>query len=281
MSMKKSISYWSFEGGLEGKKDIEECFREAAGSGFEAVELAVSNAGELTTETTERECREILKKAQREGVEISSLASGLFWDYPLTDGDPQMTAQGKKIALKMLEIASRLELDTVLIVPGAVDVFFREDFRPVRYDVVYERSQKALEGLLPAAEKYGVCLGIENVWNKFLLSPLEMCDFVDGFGSEYLRVYFDVGNVLLLGYPEHWIQILGERIRKVHLKDFRVSAGTAEGFCDLLEGDVNWRAVMRALEEIGYDGHLTAEMVPPEPGVVRKTSKAMDDILRM
>ncbi len=279
--MKKSISYWSFEGGLEGTKDIGECFREAKDAGYEAVELAVGPEGEITPETGEKDCIKILDQAQNAGIEISSLASGLFWEYPLTDNSPEKAAEGKRIAARMLEIASWLELDTVLVIPGAVDIFFNPDFQPVPYDRVYDRSVAALKELLPAAEKHKVCMGIENVWNKFLLSPLEMRDFLDSFESEYIGSYFDVGNVMLFGYPEHWINILGERIKKVHLKDFKTSVGTAEGFCDLTEGDVDWPAVMSALNGIGYDGYLTAEMVPPHPGVVSKTSPAMDNILSL
>ncbi len=279
--MKKSISYWSFEGGLDGAKDIGQCFREAGEAGYDAVELALSAAGELTEDTTEEECGEILEKARNAGVEISSLASGLFWDYPMTDDDPRTAARGRDIAAKMLQIASWLGLDTVLVIPGAVDVFFLPGFQSVPYDVVYERAVKALEELVPVAEKHRVCLGIENVWNKFLLSPLEMRGFVDRFRSDYLGVYFDVGNVLLFGYPEDWIRILGDRIKKVHLKDFDTSVGTADGFCDLLEGDVDWKAVMDALREVGYGSYLTAEMVPPAPGIVEKTSTAMDRILAL
>ena len=279
--MKKSISYWSFDGGLDGTKDIGECFAEAVQAGYDAVELALSAQGELTAGTTQEECRRILQKAEDADVEISSLATGLFWDHPLTSDDPETAAAGREIAVKLLEVASWLELDTVLVVPGAVDVFFLPDFKPVSYDVVYDRAVEAMEELVPVAEKFGVCIGLENVWNKFLLSPLEMRDFVDRFGSNYLGVYFDVGNVLLYGYPQHWIRILGERIKKVHLKDFRASVGTAEGFCDLLDGDVDWQAVMDALTDTGYDGYLTAEMVPPTPGIVERTSPAIDKILAM
>ena len=277
--MKKCISYWSFEGGLEGEKDIGECFHEAKEAGYDAVELAVAESGELTTETREQECKEILKKAGDAGIEVSSLATGLFWDYSLTDDDPQIAEKAQGVVRKMLQIAAWLELDTILVVPGAVHVFFLPDSQPLRYDIVYERSKKALEELVPAAEKLQVAIGIENVWNKSLLRPLEMRDFVDQFGSDYLGVYFDVGNVLLFGYPEHWIEILGHRIKKVHLKDFKTSLGTAEGFCDLTEGDVNWKAVMQSLGNIGYDSYLTAEMVPPTPGIVQKTSPAIDTIM--
>src|SRR5690606_16928419 len=104
----------------------------------------------------------------------------------------------------------------------------------------------------------GVQVCVENVWNKFLLSPLEMRGFLDGLKSSSVGSYFDVGNVLATGYPEHWIQLLGSRIKRVHFKDYRRAVGTADGFCDLLSGDVNWPGVVSALCSIGYDGWVTA-----------------------
>jgi len=125
-----------------------------------------------------------------------------------------------------------------------------------------------------------VALCIENVWNKFLLSPLEMRDFIDSFNSEMVGAYFDVGNVLLTGYPEHWIRILESRIKRVHVKDFRRSVGTVDGFVDLLEGDVDFQAVKEALSDIGYDGYVTAEMLPFEPGRPEETAQAMKEIFK-
>jgi len=160
-----------------------------------------------------------------------------------------------------------------------VDIFFRSDFKPISYDVVYERSLKVMRELAPHAENYRVAIGVENVWNKFLLSPLEMRDFVDRVGSDYIGVYFDVGNILLFGFPEQWIRILGKRIKKIHLKDFKKSIGTVNGFCDLTEGDVNWKEVIKALKEVGYDSYLTAEIMPYTPDLLEKASRAMDRIL--
>lgn len=279
--MKKSISYWSFEGGLEGTKDIKQCFQEAKRKGFDAVELAVGEKGELTLQTDERECRKIPSYAQEIGIQISSLATGLYWGYSLTDDRKEIREKAKEITLKMLQLASWLKLDAILVVPGAVDVFFNPKSPVVSYDVVYQRSLEVLKELAPQAEKLKVCIAIENVWNKFLLSPLEMRDFIDKVGSPYVGVYFDVGNILLTGYPEQWIKILGKRIKRVHFKDFKKSVGTAEGFCDLLEGDVNWPAVMQAFREIGYDGFVTAEMMPSRKDLLEVTSRAMDKILKM
>jgi hexulose-6-phosphate isomerase len=131
------------------------------------------------------------------------------------------------------------------------------------------------------ATKVSICL--ENVWNKFLLSPLEMRDFIDKINSPYVGVYLDVGNVIYTGYPEHWIRILGKRIKKVHFKDFRRKVGTLEGFVDLLAGDVNFPEVMQAFKEVGYDDYVTAEMIPNYTHytnqIIYNTSKSMDRIL--
>ena len=273
--MKKSINYWSFEGG----KPLAEAFGEAKEKGFEAVEVCMGDAGDLTPETTEDECKAIKKEAEKAGVEIASVATGLYWQYSLTDDREEVREKARGITRSLIERAAWLGVDAVLVVPGAVDIFFKPDAPAVPYDVVWKRSLEALQELAPFAEKAGVAIGVENVWNKFLLSPLEMRSFVDEIKSDYVGVYFDVGNVILFGYPEQWIRILGDRIKRVHIKDFKRSVATAKGFCDLLEGDVNWPEVMKALKEIGYDGYITAEMMPWRPDLLDVTSKAMDKIL--
>lgn len=171
-------------------------------------------------------------------------------------------------------------MDAYLLVPGAVDVFFLPDAEVVPYEVCYERAIDFVSKLIPTAEKTGVSICIENVWNKFLLSPLEMRNFIDSFGSKKIGSYFDVGNVLLTGYPDQWIKILGSHIKRVHIKDFKLSVGTAEGFVDLLEGDVDFEAVKKALAEVGYDGYVTAEMLPFEPGRPEKTAEVMKKIFK-
>jgi hexulose-6-phosphate isomerase len=146
-----------------------------------------------------------------------------------------------------------LGVDTILVVPGLVTP-------EVGYVEAYERAAEALNELKDDAKKYGVCIGVENVWNKMLVSPLEMAKFIDDINSEYVQAYFDIGNVLLFSYPEHWIRALGSRIRKVHVKDFRTNCGNFDGFVDLLCGDVNFPAVTKALDEVGYDGYVIAEI---------------------
>lgn len=278
--MKISASYWMFEGGLEAKKPIAEAMQEAKELGFDAIELAVAGQGVLTDQATQAQCEDIVAAAQKIGIEISSVASGESWTYSPTANDPEHRARIINFTRKALQITKWLGTDAYLFVPGAVDVFFLPDAEVIAYDVCYQRACEALRQILPSAEETGVAICIENVWNKFLLSPLEMRDFIDSFKSEMVRAYFDVGNVLLIGYPEQWIRILGKQIKRVHVKDFKRSIGTAEGFVDLLEGDVNFQTVKEALAEIGYDGYVTAELLPFQPGRPEKTAQAMKEIFK-
>ncbi len=283
--MKKSINYWSFAERLASgsKMSLEDCMQLAKKAGFEAIELALAEEGELSLNSTRRDVEKIVETAEEVGIELSSLATGLFWDYSLSSSNDKVKDKAKAIVKKMLELASCLGVDTILVVPGDVDVFFKPEAEIVPYDVAYQRSFESLRECLATAEKYKVNIGIENVWNKFLLSPLEMRDFIDKLGSDYLGAYFDVGNTLLTGYPEQWIRILGKRIKKVHIKDFKGAIGNINGFCDLLEGDVDWTEVMKALREIGYNDYITAEILPPysqhPEALIYNTSKSMDFIL--
>ena len=276
--MKISASYWMFEGGLEAEKSISEAMQEAKDLGFDAIELAIAGKGVLTHQTTRAQCEDIAAAAKKIGIEISSVACGESWTCSPTANDPDTRKRIIEFTQKALQIAKWLGTDAYLFVPGAVDVFFLPDAEVIPYDVCYERAREAIRLILPSAKETGVAICIENVWNKFLLSPLEMRDFIDSFETEMVGAYFDVGNVLLTGYPEQWIRILGERIKRVHVKDFKRSVGTVEGFVDLLEGDVNFKMVKEALFDIGYDGYVTAELLPFEPGRSEKTAQAMKKI---
>ncbi|NIP26640.1 MAG: TIM barrel protein [Phycisphaerae bacterium] len=278
--MKISASYWMFEGGLEATKPIAEAMQEAKDLGFEAIELAIGSKGVLTEKTTQAECEEIVATSQKIGIEISSIASGESWGCSPTANDDETRAKIIDFTRKALQVTKWLGTDAYLFVPGAVDVFFLPDAEVIPYDVCYERAEDAIKQLLSAAEETGVTICVENVWNKFLLSPLEMRDFIDSFNSQMIGAYFDVGNVLLTGYPDHWIRILGERIKRVHVKDFKLSVGTVEGFVDLLEGDVDFEEVKKALADVVYDGYITAELLPFEPGRPEKTAQAMKKIFK-
>jgi L-ribulose-5-phosphate 3-epimerase len=277
--MKKGINIWSFA----ENHSIETCMRIAKHSGYDGIELALSESGELHLETTEREALHYKRLANEIGIDITSLASGLYWQYSFTSANLDNRQKAYEIAVRQIELAAMLELDTVLIIPGAVGVDFITDHEVVAYDRAYELALEAVGRLAKVAEAHKVSIGLENVWNKFLLSPLEFRSFIDNINSDYLGAYLDVGNVIVNGYPEHWISILGRRIRKVHFKDYRRAAGGLHGFVDLLAGDVNYPEVVRHLRKIEYDDYVIAEMIPPyvhhTDQIIANTSAAMDVIL--
>ncbi|AIE85957.1 sugar phosphate isomerase/epimerase family protein [Fimbriimonas ginsengisoli] len=280
----KSINYWSFPGGLAGNLEPVEAAKMAKAAGFEAIELCVGDAGTaLGVDATDAQVAEIRKQVEALGLTVPSVASGLYWSRALADADPAARAQAADDLRAMIRISAGLGAKTLLTIPGAVEVFFLPD-RPVQpYDEVLRYATEGLRAVLPTAAEFKVRLGIENVWNRFLLSPTEMAAFIDGFQSEWIGAYFDVANVLAFGFPEQWLRILDKRVVGVHFKDFRRAVGTIEGFVDLLEGDVDWPAVTAALTEIGYQGPVAAEMIPgyrhfPEIRIAN-TSRAMDAIL--
>jgi len=281
--MKKAINCRAFS----PEMSIRKCLELAKKAGFVGLEINMDEAGEITLNSTKKQMEEIAKSARELGVELTSLCTKeFFFRYSLTDNDSNMRKRAKKGARKMLELASYVGIDTVLIVPGSVDAPAHYSLSPVSYDTAYQRSLESLKELLPTAEKYEVNMSIETIlWNKFLLSPLEMRDFADKLGSKFISIYFDTGNVRPFGYPEHWIRILGQRIRRVHIKEFKEGTGHNPFLScgGLLEGDVNWPEVMEALEEVGYDGYLIAEPLVPlaryPDYLIYQTSAAMDRIL--
>lgn len=271
--MLKGINQWCYPDGTS----LEKIFEYSYEAGFEAVELNVYEEGGigLTMETAAQEAAAIVKMAEKYGLKLPSLSTGLLWKAPLSSPDENVREKGRSIVKKQIELAEAMGIDTVLVVPGVVN-------EETSYAECYERSQIELRKLAAFAEEKKVHIGIENVWNKFLLSPLEMARYIDEIESQYAGAYFDVGNVLQFGYPEQWIRILNDRIRKVHVKDFRTSIGNITGFVSLLAGDVNWAAVMKALKEIKYDDVLTAELSPyliaPQE-LANDTARQMDVIL--
>ena len=279
----KSVNYWSYPGGLDGTLSLHDFFKKAKRDGFEAVEVAIGDSGELALDADEASCRELRKQAEDMGLKIPSAASGLYWAYSLASAEKADRERARHALERMLEISSWFGAKTLLTIPGAVDVFFLPEREAQPYDEVLAYATEGLRSVLGIAEQFGVRMGIENVWNRFLLSPTEMAAFLDSFDSPWIGSYMDVANVLPFGYPEQWLRILGKRIVGIHFKDYRRAVGTAEGFVDLLEGDVNWPEVVKAIGEIGYQGPVACEMLPlykhyPEVRV-QNASRAMDAIL--
>lgn len=277
--MKKGINIWSFP-----EAPLAKSFALAKDAGFDGVEVGLLSEGEISLQSTERDLLAVRQSAKDSGIELYSVATGLYWEHWLTDDDPCAREKAKNVVRRHLEVAKLLGCDTILVVPGSVHAEFASPGKVVDYEDAYKRSLAAFWELKEDAERLQVNIGIENVWNQFLVSPLEMRDFIDRIDSPYVGSYFDVGNVLFNGHPEHWIKILGSRIKKVHFKDYRIAAGGLHGFVDLLAGDVDYPAVMRALETVGYDGWVSAEMIPNyrhyTETIIYNTSNAMDRILR-
>ena len=276
--MKKGINIWSFPQGT-----IKDSLILAKKAGYEGEELALNGEGELSMQSTEAEIKQVKAMADDMGLVLYSLSCGLCWDYRLSDDDPTMRQKAKDMIKKQLETAKILGADTILVIPGVVNVEFSMPEKKVAYDVVYNRALEGLNELKANAERLKVNIGLENVWNKFLLSPMEMRDFIDKIGSAYVGSYLDIGNTMYCGYPEDWVRILGNRIKKIHFKDYRMAAGGLHGFVDLLAGDVDYPEVVKALNEIGYEDWVSAEMIPNykhhTDAIIYNTSYAMDRIL--
>ena len=238
-------------------------FKLAREVGFEDLECG--------TITEPRVAEEIKQAAEASGLRIHSVMNQAHWKYPLSSSDPAVVAESIKGMETSLQNAQLWGADTVLLVPAVVNA-------QTRYQDAWTRSQQHIRKLLPLAAKLKVVIAIENVWNKFLLSPLEMARYVDEFKSPWVRAYLDVGNMVLFGFPQDWIRTLGRRIVKVHLKDFRFQKMQAE-FTPLREGAIEWPEVHKALAEIGFTGTATVELPGGDEAYLREVSRRVDLIL--
>lgn len=282
--MKKSINMWALP--YPEKMSLDDCLALLRDAGFEGVELNYAEKGELSVESSLQEVEAIGRKVRSYGLEVSGLCSFLFWPYPLTSNDRKRRERGLQLAHKMIDVANALGTENLLVVPGAVYIPWAPEPEPVPNDLCWERAKRAVEDLIPHAERRGVYLNIENIFaNGFLCSPQEMVEFVDSFGSPWVRVHFDIGNIAQYQFPEHWIRILGSRIKNVHLKEFnrRLGIFSLDAFRPLLDGTTNWPAVMEELDRAGYRGWLTFEYFRPfehwPEVLVYQTSMAMDRML--
>lgn len=269
--MKKSINRWTFPAELP----LSAIAKAVQSAGFEAFEPALNLTGELAVTTDEAACRRLGDQIREAGLEVASLACGLFWEASYTSPEPADRARARDWTIAGLDRAQWLGTDVLLVVPGLVSHFGRPTKMITGYGDALSLAYEALRDLAPRAEERGVIIAIENVWNGFLLSPVEMRDLIDRVNSPFVQAYFDVGNVLKFGFPQDWIDTLGRRIVRVHLKDFKTAVGTIEGFCPLGDGDADWPAVIAALRWHGYEGPLTYE----GPGDLSDISRRMDRIL--
>jgi len=280
--MKKYISYWSMPGGTSAQCPVTEAAKAAADAGFEGIELAIDTGGEFSIASTKAVCERYAQAVRDAGLEGAVAATGLTWGLSPTDPDPDTRKKSIDAHAAALQRAKWYGAQAMLMVPGVVNVPWNASHEPVPYDKAVEWAGEAAKQLSKIAEELDIDLCLENVWNGMFYSPLEFRDFIDGIGSSRVGVYFDVGNVL--GYhqdPVFWINHLGERIKRVHIKDFNNDVGGMAGFCDLLEGDVPFPECMAALRQIGYDKSVVAEMMPPDDTLLERTNAAMDKIFEM
>lgn len=289
MTLLKGMNVWTLPVGLT----IEEQFALTKDANFDTIELnlsesqpqdnivskdlALNDSPTLTLDVTQEELAAIKALSEKYELPITSISTSLHWNYSLTDHDATTRQKGIEIVKKMIDVCKALGGDTVLVVPGLVK-------QTESYDDCYDRALTALKELAPYAEANEIYIGIENVWNKFLLSPLETRDFIDKIDSPFVGMYFDAGNVLQFGFPEQWVRILGNRIKKIHVKDFNTAIGNIYGFTTLLNGSLNWKNLVEAIHEIGYTGPLTCELSAyTENGqqIAYDTSHALDYIVNL
>ncbi len=238
--------------------------------GYQGLEILLTENGELNMRSGQQDYASLLRMSREAGVELTSICGS----GDLSDNDPAKVAVAKAQIRKMLEAAEALGIDTVLVTGGRTN-------ENVAYDVAYDRQLCALRELKPDAERHRVNIALENIWNKLLISPLEFRDFLDKIGSQYVGCYFDTGNILLYGYPEQWIRILGTRIKKIHFKDFKMDHRERRyEWSQLMEGAVDWPAVMREIRAIGYDDYVITE-VCGDRAVYEETCRVMDKILAL
>jgi L-ribulose-5-phosphate 3-epimerase len=248
---------------LPEKLSYGERFKLARDVGFEVVQVP--------TEPDTVKAEEVKKAADSSGIRIDSVMNMDHWKYPLSSRDRAAVEKSLAGVRTSLHNAKLWGADTVLLVPAVVNA-------ETSYHDAWQRSQKEIRNLIPLAEELKVVIAIEEVWNKFLLSPLEMAKYIDQFQSPWIKAWFDVGNVVLYGYPQDWIHTLGKRIVKVHLKDFkRKEDGYA--WVNLGDGDVDWKSVRQAFADVGYSGSAITELEGGDESYLRDVSGRIDRLL--
>ena len=243
---------------------------------------AIKEAGFAGVETmSHMDAGEVLKARDETGLQIPSVCCGTHWKENLASPNPAERERGLNGLNQSLQDAKKYGASSVLFVPCTVT-------KEISYADAYMRSQEEIRKAIPLAEELGVKIAIENVWNNFLLSPLEMARYLDEFKSPFVGAHFDIGNVLRYGWPEQWISVLGKRILKLHIKEYSrekmQSAGLYKGFdAQYLEGSNNWSKIVKALDEVGYRGWGIAEPAYPKPAVdaagLKNVSERLDKIV--
>lgn len=259
LPIKKGVLYSM----LPASMPLKDRFRLAIDCGFEEMECP--------TMEDQKEAEAVKSAADAVRLRIHSVMNQAHWKYPLSSGDADVVGTSMKGMKTSIRNAKLWGAETVLLVPAVVNA-------ETSYQDAWTRSQKQIRELIPIAAEAKVIIAVEEVWNKFLLSPLEFARYVDDFRSPWVKAYFDVGNVVLTGYPQDWIRTLGKRIVKLHIKDFTFAKRDAR-FVALREGEIDWPAVHKALTDIGYRGSATVELPGGDRDYLTEVSRRLDLIL--
>lgn len=267
--LKPNIKICLKYGMVKGNMSIVEKFQMLKDIGFDGVEMDSPN--DLNND-------EVIEASKKTGLEIPGVINSVHWKSPLSHPDEKVRAKCVEAMKTSLNDCKAYGGTTVLLVPGVVN-------NEVSYDEAYKRSQEEIRKLIPYAEETGIKIAIENVWNNFLISPVEAARYIDELDSKMVGWYFDVGNIVRYGWPEQWIRILDKRIMRIDAKEYSRKKQSDEGIwkgfeVELMEGDCNWPAVMEALDDIGFHGWASAEVPGGDRKRLEDVSKRMQKIFK-
>ncbi len=261
--VKKSLKW----GMVKGDMSLMDKFKMLKEIGYDGVELDSPHT---------LDHKEVLAARDKTGLELPGVVNSVHWKSPLSDPDPKVRAVCVESMKTALNDCKMYGGTTVLLVPAVVNA-------TVSYKDAYERSQAEIRKLIPTAEKTGIKIALENVWNNFLLSPMEAARYVDEINHPLVGWYFDVGNIVRYGWPEHWIEVLDKRIMKLDIKEYSRKKQSDEGIwkgfnVEIMEGDCNWPEVNKALAKIGYSGWASAEVGGGDRARLADVSQRMDRV---
>lgn len=266
LQIKKGLGYWMIKEDLS----LLDKFKLVKDLGFDGIEF---------NSPLDIPLKDLLEARDKTGIEIPSTVNKDHWGKPISDPDPAVRQFTIDSMAKSLEQTKELGGDTVLLVPGVVS-------DTVSYKTAYGNALDSIRKMIPHAEKTGVKIALENVWNNFILSPIEAKDFLDKINHPLVGWYFDLGNILRYGWPDHWLEVLGDKVFKLHVKEYSKKImneeGLGKGFnVELTQGDVNWSQVMKTIKDINYKGqYMTLEVNGGDRTVLKKLSEQLDTILR-
>lgn len=274
--MRKAIMANTFPSGMP----LADQFHVSAGAGFAGIEIGLAREGFFSIDGDPADIATVARLAHDTGLAISGMLAGPLGQIPPTSNDATVRAEAARVVRRTIEVAPDLGVDTLLLIPGRVEI-------DVPYGVAWDRALAFVRDLIPDCERHAITLAVENVWNRMIYSPIEMRHFVETIGHPLVGVYWDAGNHAPYTWPQHWPPVLGNHIRRVHVKGFNTNAGpTWPGFVRLLDGTIDWPAVMASLRDIRYDGWVTIEIGfgdanQPPAEILRKAKEFSADMDRL